>query len=148
MQPSQFFSKEQMANIVLAIREAERNTSGEIRVHIDRYCRGDVLDRAAYVFEKLHMHRTKLRNGVLFYLAIEDRKFAVLGDAGINAVTPGNFWDEIKSTMAASFSENDFAGGLVRAVSMAGSQLKEHFPWQADDMNEISDDISFGDKQE
>ena len=148
MQPSQFFSKEQMANIVLAIREAERNTSGEIRVHIDRYCRGDVLDRAAYVFEKLHMHRTKLRNGVLFYLAIEDRKFAVLGDAGINAVTPGNFWDEIKSVMAGSFSENDFAGGLVRAVSMAGSQLKEHFPWQADDMNEISDDISFGDKQE
>lgn len=148
MQPSQFFSKEQKDNIVQAIREAERNTSGEIRVHIDRFCRGDVLDRAAYIFEKLHMNRTKLRNGVLFYLAVEDRKFAVLGDAGINAVTPGNFWDEIKSAMAASFSEKDFTGGLVRGIIMAGSQLKEHFPRKADDVNEMSDDISFGEKQE
>jgi uncharacterized membrane protein len=147
MQLSQFFSQEQKDNIVQAIREAERNTSGEIRVHIDKYCKGDMLDRAAYIFGTLHMHRTKLRNGVLFYLAVEDRKFAVLGDSGINAVIPGNFWDQIKSAMAASFSENDFAGGLVRAISMAGSQLKEHFPRKTDDVNEMSDEISFGDKQ-
>jgi uncharacterized membrane protein len=148
MQPSQFFSKEQKDNIRKAVREAEQNTSGEIRVHIDKHCKGDVLDRAAYVFEKLHMHRTKLRNGVLFYLAVEDRRFAILGDAGINAVTPENFWEEIKSAMVASFSEGDFTGGLVRGISMAGTQLKDHFPWKKEDVNELSDDISFGEKHE
>lgn len=147
MQPSYFFSKEQKETILQAIREAEHNTSGEIRVHIDKHCRGDVLDRAAYVFEKLHMHRTKLRNGVLFYLAVEDRKFAILGDAGINAATPENFWDNIKIMMMASFSEGDFAGGLIRGLSMAGTQLKEHFPFTKDDVNELPDDITFGENQ-
>jgi uncharacterized membrane protein len=105
-----------------------------------------VLDRAAYVFEKLQMHRTKLRNGVLFYLAVGDHKFAILGDAGINAVTPDNFWENIKTAMLSAFSESDFAGGLVQGILMAGTQLKEHFPWIKDDVNELSDDISFGDK--
>jgi uncharacterized membrane protein len=146
MQPSQFFSKEQKDSILSAVREAELNTSGEIRVHIDKFCKGDVLDRAAYMFEKLQMHRTKLRNGVLFYLAVGDHKFAILGDAGINAVTPDNFWENIKTVMLSSFSEGDFAGGLVRGILMAGTQLKEHFPWMKDDVNELSDDISFGDK--
>jgi len=146
MQPSQFFSKEQKKSILEAIRDAEHSTSGEIRVHIDRRCRGDVLDRAAYVFEKLKMHRTKLRNGVLFYLALEDRKFAILGDAGINAVTPENYWENIKSLMMASFSEGDFSGGLIRGISMAGTKLKEYFPFRKDDVNELPDDISFGEK--
>jgi uncharacterized membrane protein len=147
MQPSYFFSKEQKEKILQVIREAERNTSGEIRVHIDKHCRGDALDRAAYVFEKLQMHRTKLRNGVLFYLAVEDRKFAILGDAGINAATPENFWDNIKSMMMASFSEGDFTGGLIHGISMAGTQLKEHFPFTKEDVNELPDDISFGENQ-
>ena len=147
MQPSDFFNKEQKDSILQAVRDAEQNTSGEIRVHIDRHCKGDVLDRAAYVFEKLQMHRTKLRNGVLFYLAVEDRKFAILGDAGINAVTPENFWENIKSVMLASFCEDYFAGGLTRGIIMAGEKLKEHFPYGKDDVNELPDDITFGENK-
>ena len=88
MQPSRFFSHEQKERILRSIRDAELDTSGEIRVHLERRCRGEALDRAAYLFEKLNMHKTALRNGVLFYLSIEDHKFAILGDAGINAITP------------------------------------------------------------
>ncbi|MFO7829685.1 MAG: TPM domain-containing protein, partial [Bacteroidales bacterium] len=88
MKASEFFSTEQKKQITDAIKEAELNTSGEIRVHIEMDCKEDVLDRAAFMFEKLAMHKTELRNGVLFYLSIKDRKFAILGDAGINAVTP------------------------------------------------------------
>ena len=102
MGPSDFFTSEQKAQILDAIKNAELNTSGEIRIHIEGKCREDVLDRAAFIFKKLNMHKTKLRNGVLFYLAINDHKFAILGDAGINAVTPENFWDQIKISMPIS----------------------------------------------
>lgn len=127
-----------------AVKEAERNTSGEIRVHIDNHCKGDVMDRAAWWFAKLEMHRTGQRNGVLFYLAVKDRKFAILGDAGINAVTPDNFWDHIKEKMLAHFQEGKFAAGLQQGILMAGEQLKTNFPYRQDDVNELSDDISFG----
>jgi uncharacterized membrane protein len=139
-----FFSKEQQEEILLAIRGAELDTSGEVRVHIENNCPGDVLDRAAYVFDKLQMQKTKLRNGVLIYLAVENRKFAILGDAGINAVVPENFWDDIKSGMLSNFREGKFTDGLVEAISRAGEQLKKHFPYQKDDVNELADDISFG----
>jgi uncharacterized membrane protein len=99
MKPSEFFNETQKQQITQAVKDAEHNTSGEIRVHIESDCNEDVLDRAAYIFAKLDMHKTKLRNGVLFYLSINDRKFAILGDAGINAVTPENFWDEIKKRL-------------------------------------------------
>ncbi len=148
MKPSEFFSEEEKQKIMEAIREAEKNTSGEIRVHIEKDCKTDVLDRAAYIFEKLKMHKTKLRNGVLFYLAVEDRKFAILGDAGINKVTPDDFWENIKEAMLALFREGKFADGLVKGILMAGEKLKEHFPYQADDINELPDDISYGDKME
>lgn len=138
------FSEEQKAKIVEAIKEAELNTSGEIRVHIEKSCPEDVMDRAAFMFEKLKMHKTELRNGVLFYLAVKDRKFAILGDAGINAKVPEGFWDTIKETMVNHFKEGDFAGGLTRGILMSGEQLKAHFPYQTDDVNELSDDISFG----
>ncbi|WP_462318337.1 TPM domain-containing protein [Marinilabilia sp.] len=138
------FSEEQKAKIVEAIKEAELNTSGEIRVHIEKSCPEDVMDRAAFIFEKLKMHKTELRNGVLFYLAVKDRKFAILGDAGINAKVPEGFWDTIKETMVNHFKEGDFAGGLTRGILMSGEQLKAHFPYQTDDVNELSDDISFG----
>lgn len=141
-----FFSKEEKALIKSAIQEAELNTSGEIRVHIENRCKEDVMDRAAWWFGKLEMHKTELRNGVLFYLAIKDRKFAILGDGGINAVTPENFWDEIKEKMLARFSESEFAEGLREGILMAGEQLKANFPHQKDDVNELSDDISFGGK--
>ena len=148
MKPSEFFSDEEKQKIIRAIEEAEKNTSGEIRVHIEKDCKTDVLDRAAYIFEKLKMHKTKLRNGVLFYLALEDHKFAILGDAGINKVTPDNFWEEIKTNMLTYFKEGNFADGLVKGILMAGEKLKKHFPYQQDDVNELSDDISFGDKME
>lgn len=148
MQPSQFFSSDQKNLIRLAIADAEKDTSGEIRVHIERHCKGDVLDRGAYLFEKLDMHKTDKRNGVLFYLAVDDQKFAILGDAGINAVTPEDFWDVIKEKMQDEFKEGRFAEGLAWGIREAGSQLKEHFPFQDDDVNELPDDISFGDQQE
>src|SRR5210317_1510168 len=106
-----FFSSEEKELIKTAIKEAELDTSGEIRVHLDNHCKEDVLDRAAWWFEKLKMHETELRNGVLFYLAVKDQKFAILGDAGVNAVTPDDFWDSIKQLMAGHFSEGDFSGG-------------------------------------
>ncbi|GET21083.1 TPM domain-containing protein [Prolixibacter denitrificans] len=144
MKIEEFFSKEEQANILEAIQEAEHNTSGEIRVHIDDKCPGEVLDRGAHVFKVLDMHKTKERNGVLFYLAVGNRKFAILGDAGINKVVPENFWDEIKNKMLEYFKEGDFAIGLAEGISMAGHQLSEHFPYQEDDVNELSDEISFG----
>ncbi len=139
-----FFSKQEKDAIKAAVKEAELSTSGEIRVHIDNRCKGDVMDRAAWWFAKLEMHQTELRNGVLFYLAVKDRKFAILGDAGINAVTPEDFWDQIKEKMLASFTEGAFAEGLSEGILMAGQALKEHFPYQDGDVNELSDDISFG----
>ena len=138
------FSNEQKSRIKEAIREAEGNTSGEIRVHIDKKCKADVLDRAAYIFEQLNMHKTKLRNGVLFYLAADDHKFAILGDAGINTVVPDNFWDEIKDRMLNYFKEGQFTEGLEEGIRMAGQQLKTQFPLQEDDVNELDDEISFG----
>ena len=144
MKISDFFNKQEKENITLAIKEAELNTSGEIRVHIEGKCREEVMDRAVYIFEKLGMHKTELRNGVLFYLAVNHHKFAILGDAGINQVVPDDFWDEIKKSMLDLFSEKQFSEGLNRGIKMAGEQLKKHFPYQEDDINELSDEISFG----
>ena len=139
-----FFSEEEKQQITDAIKSAELNTSGEIRLHVEGRCKGDVLDNAAYWFEKLEMHKTEQRNGVLIYLAVDDHKFAILGDAGINAEVPENFWDEIKEFMLAKFRNGQFADGLSEAILRAGEQLKIHFPYQTDDVNELSDEISFG----
>lgn len=144
MRPVDHFSKEQQKMIVEAIKQAEHNTSGEIRVHIEKKCKIDVLDRAANVFAMLKMHKTELRNGVLFYLSIEDRKFAILGDAGINAQVPENFWDSVKDAVLEQFKQNNQAEGLIKGILMAGEKLKAHFPYQKDDVNELSDEISFG----
>lgn len=146
MNASNFFSKAEKEEIKSAVKEAELNTSGEIRVHIDNHCREHVMDRAAWWFAKLEMHKTEQRNGVLFYMAVKDHKFAILGDAGINAVTPDDFWDSIKEKMLVRFGEGSFTTGLGEAILMAGEQLKEHFPYQDDDVNELSDEISFGGK--
>lgn len=140
-----FFSKEDQIAIKKAIQEAETNTSGEIRIHIENKCPDDVMDRAAFLFAKLEMHKTQLRNGVLFYLAIHDHKFAILGDAGINAKVPESFWNHTNEETIGYFKQGEFAKGLSEGIKMAGQQLKTHFPYQADDVNELSDDISFGD---
>jgi uncharacterized membrane protein len=144
MKPSRFLTGEQVRLVENAIKEAEHNTSGEIRVHMETEIKGDVLDRAAYLFEYLGMHKTAQRNGVLFYLATKSRKFAILGDAGINAKVPAGFWDQIKAAMEMAFAEGKFAEGLAEGIISAGNQLKEHFPYQKDDVNELSDEISFG----
>jgi uncharacterized membrane protein len=139
-----FFTKEQREDIRQAVLNAELDTSGEIRVHIETSCKGEVLDRTAFIFDKLGMHKTEKRNGVLFYLAVKNRRFAVLGDKGINAVVPEDFWDSIKNLLLNHFREERFTEGLIEGISMVGSKLKKHFPYQTDDVNELSDDISFG----
>lgn len=143
---SDFFSKEQRDDIKQAIMNAELDTSGEIRVHIDSSCKGEVMDRALLVFKKLKIHETELRNGVLFYLAVKNRKFAVIGDEGINKVVPEDFWEDLKIDMLNAFREEKFTDGLVEAITKTGIYLKKHFPYQTDDVNELSDEISFGDK--
>ncbi|RDC65975.1 TPM domain-containing protein [Adhaeribacter pallidiroseus] len=137
---------EDEARIIAAIAEAEKNTSGEIRVHIENTCKGNVLDRATEVFAYLHMHQTKLRNGVLFYVALKSRQFAVLGDGGINAVVPPDFWKEVTALVVQHFKEEKYAEGLTKGVLMAGEQLKAFFPYAGDaaDTNELQNDISFG----
>lgn len=139
-----FFTREEEKEIMQAIARAELETSGEVRVHIDRECQGDVLDRAATVFAKLKMNETRERNGVLFYLAVKPQKFAILGDAGINQKVPENFWESVKALMLAQFREGAFASGLIAGIEQAGQQLKAHFPWQKEDVNELKDEISFG----
>jgi uncharacterized membrane protein len=144
MNVHKYFTEENKLQIANAIRAAETNTSGEIRVHIENHCREEVLDRAAFWFEKLEMHKTELRNGVLFYLAIDDHKFAILGDAGINMKVPADFWNETKDIVISRFKEGAFTDGLSAGIIKAGEQLKTHFPYKTGDLNELSNDISFG----
>ncbi|WP_159523236.1 TPM domain-containing protein [Sunxiuqinia indica] len=146
MSAQSFFTEEEKKQITDAIKKAELNTSGEVRLHVEGKCPEDVLDRAAYWFGKLEMHKTELRNGVLFYLAVKDKKFAILGDAGLNAKVPDDFWEKIKAHMLSKFKEGLFSAGLAEGILMAGEQLKSHFPHQTDDVNELSDEISFGKK--
>lgn len=143
MKASSFFTKEQQAQILASVRESENATSGEIKVHIETSCSGDVLDRAAWIFKKLGMDKTAERNGVLFYLAVNDRKFAIIGDSGINAKVPPGFWDEIKELLLKNFKEGRFTQGLSEGIVQAGQQLKTHFPRSKADVNELSDEISF-----
>jgi uncharacterized membrane protein len=143
MKASSFFSGEQQKQILDSIRTAEKETSGEIRVHIETSCKEDVLDRAAWIFNKLKMNKTELRNGVLFYLAVSDRKFAIIGDSGINAKVPEGFWDGIKNHIQLRFRDAMFTEGLSEGILMAGEQLKLHFPYEDNDVNELPDEISF-----
>jgi uncharacterized membrane protein len=143
MSVKKFFTEEQKKAIVQSIVNAELNTSGEVKVHIDGKCKGDVLDVAADHFKKLKMHETELRNGVLFYLSVDDRKFAILGDKGINEKVPSDFWDTIRNLMTDHFKKQEFTEGLCKGIEMAGEKLKVHFPYQKNDTNELSNDLSF-----
>jgi uncharacterized membrane protein len=144
MKPADFLGKEAERLIVYTIGKAESRTSGEIRVHIESRCKSDVLDRAATVFKTLSMHKTKERNGVLFYLSVNDRKFAIIGDIGINAVVPADFWDTTKEIVISHFKKGEFTEGLLAGIELAGKHLKQYFPHEKNDVNELSDDISFG----
>ncbi len=138
-------SKKEQQQIVEAIQQAEHRTSGEIRVHIESHCKGDPLERAKAIFVKLKMHNTAERNGVIIYLAKKDRKLAIWGDKGINEKVPDNFWEDVKETMISHFKNGRFTEGLVNGIEMIGEKLREYFPYRSDDVNELSDDISFGD---
>ena len=144
MKAKKFLTTEDEKLVVDAIKRAELNTSGEIRVHIESKCVGNVLERAVTVFNYLDMDETVEQNGVLIYLAVDSKKFAIIGDKGIDAKVPNDFWDIIKEEMAKSFSVGDFVGGLIKAIDSAGISLQKYFPYKINDVNEQPDEISFG----
>lgn len=139
-----FFTREQQDAILAAVRHAESRTSGEIRVRLEKRAGDDVRGAARKAFDALGMRRTHLRNGVLFYLAAEDRKFVILGDDGIYHKVPTDFWDGITRGVLARFREGRFADGLVEGIEKAGEQLATYFPRHKNDTNQLPDDISIG----
>lgn len=139
-----FFKARDKQKIITSIEEAERLTSGEIRVHVERQAGADVIGRAKEVFESLGLTQTALRNGVLIYLAVDDHKFAIIGDRGIDQVVPANFWDETKEKMQALFKTGQFAEGICLGITLAGEHLAKFFPCQAGDINELPNEISMG----
>jgi uncharacterized membrane protein len=139
-----FLTAQEEQEIVEAIKTAEKNTSGEIRVHIEKTTSIDAFDRALEVFNLLKMDETELKNGVLIYLAVEDKSFVICGDEGINNVVEQGFWDTTKDAMVAHFKKGDFKQGLIDGILKAGNQLKIYFPYQKGDENELSNEISKG----
>ncbi|NVK28425.1 MAG: TPM domain-containing protein [Flavobacteriia bacterium] len=139
-----FFTPAQESEITNAIEKAEKASSGEIRVRVETKSNGDAYKRAVYAFEKLGMTKTELRNGILFYLSTEDHQFALIGDKGIHERVGQTFWDDIRDAVISKFKEGDFTGGMVDGILKCGDALSEHFPYQEDDVNELSDDISKG----
>ena len=140
----EFLTKEEESAIVEAIRVAEKETSGEIRVHIEKTTSKVPFDRALEVFHELKMDETHLKNGVLIYLAVADKKFVICGDQGINEVVPVDFWDSTKDIMATQFKTGNFKQGLIEGIVKAGEQLRQHFPYEEGDTNELSNEISKG----
>jgi uncharacterized membrane protein len=139
-----FFNPQQQQQIEEAIKHAELKTSGEIRIHIENHCtKENILERAWEIFHKLGIDKTKERNGVIFYLAVEDKRFAILGDEGIHQKVAADFWDDIKTIMQTEFKLGRFTEGLSVGISIAGDQLQEHFPAQREDVNELMNIISF-----
>ena len=142
---STFLTKKEEKAVIEAIREAERKTSGEIRVHMETECPYGLMDRAADIFMELKMHETDLRNGVLFYFAIKDHQFSVIGDVGIHTLVGDQFWVEEVELIESYFENDQFKEGLVAGIKRVGIKLREHFPYQDDDINELPDEISYGD---
>lgn len=139
----QLLSEGDEVKVIAAIRAAEAKTSGEIRVHVERRCAGNAMTAAGRWFRRLGMDATKQRNGILFYVAVDDRVFAVIGDAGINDHVGASFWNALRDAMGDAFAKGEPATGLILAIEEAGSRLAEHFPRRNDDRNELSDEISY-----
>lgn len=139
-----FLTKEEELAIVEAIRMAENATSGEIRVHLEKTTSMEPFDRAMEVFHDLNMDATALKNGVLIYVAVKDKAFIICGDKGINDVVPNDFWDCTKDIMMAQFKSGNFKQGLIEGIARAGEQLQKYFPFQENDNNELSNEISRG----
>lgn len=145
MKATELFSETQIAAIESAIAQAERKTSGEIRLYIEDHSEDEVLDRAAFIFDKLQMDKTELRNGVLIYIAVKDHSFAIIGDAGINNLVSDDFWNSIKDDMASCFKKGEFEKGIANGILAAGKALAKHFPFDRHtDTNELPNDIVIG----
>jgi len=140
-----FLSSDDELAIVQAIQEAEKKTSGEVRVHIEKKCpKKDPVKRAISLFQKLRMHKTDLRNGVIVYVATEDHLLAIWGDEGIHAKVGQEFWESTLITLQEDFKTNQIKNGLTKALLDIGEKLQQHFPYQKDDKNELDDFISYG----
>ena len=140
-----FLSSDDELAIVQAIQEAEKKTSGEVRVHIEKKCpKKDPVKRAISLFQKLRMHKTDLRNGVIVYVATEDHLLAIWGDEGIHAKVGQEFWENTLITLQKDFKINQIKNGLTKALLDIGEKLQQHFPYQKDDKNELDDSISYG----
>jgi len=143
-QVEDFLTAAQEQELIDAIKISEKNTSGEIRVHLEDNTDKPPLDRALEVFYSLKMDATELRNGVLIYVAVKSKKFAILGDEGINNKVPENFWHSEKELMLSHFKKGEFSKGIELAIIEVGEKLKEFFPYESNDTNELSDEISKG----
>ncbi|MCP4708848.1 MAG: TPM domain-containing protein [Planctomycetes bacterium] len=141
-----FFSEEDEALILSAVREAESCTSGEIRVRIEKEAGSDPMAAARKAFESLGMRNTELHNGVLFVLALEDRQFIILGDDGIDQKVPDDFWDSVRDVVIDHFGKGQFGQGLAEGIKLAGEQLAQYFPCQKDDVDELPNAISYADE--
>lgn len=139
-----FLTPQEEQKIVDAILKAEKNTSGEIRVHIEPSSKINHFSRAQQVFYFLKMNNTKDENGVLLYVAVEDKKFVIYGDTGIDKAVPKGFWDTTKEIISSHFKEGNFKQGIIDGVLKAGKELETHFPRHHNDTNELSDAISKG----
>ena len=144
MSASSIFIESEKELIKQVIADAEKNTSGEIRVHVDNYCLGNPVRKAIRVFKRLKMYETAERNAVLIYVSIKNHKLAIVGDVGIDEKVPEGFWDDEKNLMINYFKEGNYTKGLEEGIRLVGEQLKLYFPAQEADKNELSDDISFG----
>lgn len=139
-----FFNDDEKVAIIQSIRNAEKMTSGEIRLHLENHCgKKGAVARAQELFHKLKMDKTELRNGVLMYLAVKDQQFAIIGDKGINELSPDDFWENVRDLMQEKFKQGNFLEGICDGIELAGEELKKDFPIQDDDKNELTDEISF-----
>ena len=140
----EFLTPTEEQEIISAIRTAEKNTSGEIRIHIEATSKKEHFERALEVFHLLKMDNTKDSNAVLLYVAVNDKKFVIYGDKGINDVVPKDFWDSTKDSIQSQFKQGNFKQGMVDGILKAGEELQSHFPYQTDDVDELSNEISKG----
>ena len=141
MKAVNYFTSTDKARLGKAVKEAELHTSGEIRVYLEDHCKGEVLDRAAFIFSELNIHKTTNRNGVLIYLALKEKKFAILGDTGIHTIVGQDFWLSVKEMMLDHFKHGRFTDGLVSGIQETGHVLQIHFPPEKDDSNELPNEV-------
>ena len=138
-----FLTDKEMASLVEAIKIAEDQSSGEIRVHIDSTSEDDFAKKAFAIFQSLEMHKTKERNGVLFYVNFEQHYLTIIGDEGIHKKVKQSFWDHLHDEMTAEFAKENYCIGLENAILKTGQELKKYFPISGENINELSNDISF-----